>query len=183
MRFTAAARALLGIRRPHHHHHHHQQVSSSLGRCLATSSRTSSDSCPPAAASLPPPPYIPRRSLLYVPGDDARKLRKAAQLSCDFIALDCEDGVAATRKQQARDTIRAFYDSNLNEVPSKYERYRRSEWSVRLNGWTSGQCDEDLRVVVGGRRVPETLLLPKCESAAELREVSARGGGELVSSE
>lgn len=127
--------------------------------------------------TLPPPPHIPRRSLLYVPGDDTRKLRKAAQLRCDFIALDCEDGVAVSRKQEARNTIRAFYDSNLNEVPSKFDRnQRQSEWSVRLNGWSSGLCEDDLRVVVAGRRVPETLLLPKCESAAELQAVSGGCG-------
>lgn len=124
---------------------------------------------------LAPAPYIPRRSLLYVPGDDTRKLRKASQLHCDFIALDCEDGVAVSRKQQARDTIRAFYDSNLNELPSKFDQYRQSEWSVRVNGVASGLCEEDLRVVVAGKRVPETLLLPKCESGAELKEVSVVG--------
>lgn len=114
-----------------------------------------------------------------MPGDDTRKLRKAAQLRCDFIALDCEDGVAVSRKQEARNTIRAFYDSNLNEVPSKFDRnQRQSEWSVRLNGWSSGLCEDDLRVVVAGRRVPETLLLPKCESAAELQAVS--GGSVCV---
>lgn len=124
-----------------------------------------------ATSALPPAPYIPRRTLLYVPGDDVRKLRKATQLQCDFIALDCEDGVAVSRKQVARDTIRSFYDSNLNEVPSRHESYRNTEWSVRLNSWSSGLCEEDLRAVTGGKRVPETLLLPKCETSDELEEV------------
>lgn len=108
---------------------------------------------------------------MYVPGDDTRKLRKASQLRVDFIALDCEDGVAVSRKKLARDTIRAFYDSNLNEMPTDHTQHqqRQSEWSVRVNSIASGLCDEDLRVIVSGKRVPESLLLPKCESADDLK--------------
>lgn len=109
---------------------------------------------------------------MYVPGDDTRKLRKASQLRVDFIALDCEDGVAVSRKKLARDTIRAFYDSNLNELPTDYTQHRQSEWSVRVNSIQSGLCDEDLRVIVSGKRVPESLLLPKCESKEDLKCVS-----------
>lgn len=112
---------------------------------------------------------------MYVPGDDTRKLRKASQLRVDFIALDCEDGVAVSRKKLARDTIRAFYDSNLNEIPTDYEQDRQSEWSVRVNSVQSGLCEEDLRVIVSGKRVPESLLLPKCESEADLKCVRHPG--------
>ena len=34
-----------------------------------------------------------RRSLLYVPGHDRRKIEKVAQLNADCVVLDCEDGV------------------------------------------------------------------------------------------
>lgn len=44
--------------------------------------------------------HIPRRALLYVPGDDKRKLRKALQVEADCIALDLEDGVAMNKKVQ-----------------------------------------------------------------------------------
>ena len=40
----------------------------------------------------------PRRSLLYIPGNDERKIRKAASLDADIVVLDCEDGVALNRK-------------------------------------------------------------------------------------
>lgn len=39
-----------------------------------------------------------RRAMLYVPGDDDRKVNKALKLDVDCIALDCEDGVAVNRK-------------------------------------------------------------------------------------
>lgn len=42
--------------------------------------------------------YIPRRAVLYVPGSDDRKLQKIPSLGADCIVLDCEDGVALSRK-------------------------------------------------------------------------------------
>lgn len=49
----------------------------------------------PAGASLP---YVPRRAVLYCPGNDERKLRKLATLDVDCAVLDCEDGVALNKK-------------------------------------------------------------------------------------
>lgn len=42
--------------------------------------------------------YIPRRAVLYVPGNDERKLRKITSLNVDCAVLDCEDGVALNKK-------------------------------------------------------------------------------------
>lgn len=109
---------------------------------------------------------------MYVPGDDQRKIRKASQSEVDCIALDCEDGVAMNRKQMARETIRAYFDSGLNQLPPDcLDKRKKSEWAVRLNDVQSGLCDEDLRVIVSGERLPDTLLLPKCESVDELKLV------------
>ncbi|MEQ2297820.1 hypothetical protein AMECASPLE_038625 [Ameca splendens] len=43
--------------------------------------------------------YIPRRAVLYCPGNDERKLKKLALLDVDCAVLDCEDGVALTKKK------------------------------------------------------------------------------------
>lgn len=42
--------------------------------------------------------YIPRRAVLYVPGSDERKLKKIPSLGADCIVMDCEDGVALSKK-------------------------------------------------------------------------------------
>lgn len=42
--------------------------------------------------------YIPRRAVLYCPGNDERKLRKLSSLDVDCAVLDCEDGVALSKK-------------------------------------------------------------------------------------
>lgn len=47
--------------------------------------------------------YIPRRAVLYVPGNDERKLRKLTSLDVDCAVLDCEDGVALNKKVPTSD--------------------------------------------------------------------------------
>ncbi len=42
--------------------------------------------------------FTPRRAVLYVPGNDERKLRKVDGLDVDCVVMDCEDGVALNRK-------------------------------------------------------------------------------------
>ena len=36
--------------------------------------------------------------MLYVPGNDERKLKKIPMLDLDCVVMDCEDGVALNRK-------------------------------------------------------------------------------------
>ena len=55
-------------------------------------------------------PFKPRRSLMYVPGNDTRKVSKIPSLGADCVCLDCEDGVAVNMKQAARDNIRNILD-------------------------------------------------------------------------
>src|ERR1700712_756905 len=47
----------------------------------------------------------PRRSLLFMPGSNARALEKAPNLPADGIILDLEDSVAPDAKAMARDQI------------------------------------------------------------------------------
>jgi citrate lyase subunit beta/citryl-CoA lyase len=44
----------------------------------------------------------PRRSVLYMPGSNARALEKAKTLSVDGVILDLEDSVAPDAKETAR---------------------------------------------------------------------------------
>ena len=43
-------------------------------------------------------PYTPRRAVMYVPGNDQKKIQKVTSLDLDCAVLDCEDGVAANKK-------------------------------------------------------------------------------------
>nr|KAF6460119.1 citramalyl-CoA lyase [Molossus molossus] len=47
--------------------------------------------------------YIPRRAVLYVPGNDEKKIQKIPSLNVDCAVLDCEDGVAVNKKETTSD--------------------------------------------------------------------------------
>ena len=47
----------------------------------------------------------PRRSVLYMPGANARALEKAQTLAADALILDLEDAVAPDAKLEARDRV------------------------------------------------------------------------------
>lgn len=95
-----------------------------------------------------------RRSLLYVPGADERKLVKAAQgLGSDAVILDLEDAVPPDRKNEARRLIARL----LNE----YE-WRNVEVCVRINGVGSPFAADDIAWVARLDRV-DCVVLPKAE--------------------
>lgn len=94
-----------------------------------------------------------RRSCLTVPGDDERKLAKAAALDVDEVILDLEDAVAADRKDLARETVaRALRDHD----------WRAATVAVRVN--QGATADRELVRAT----LPDVVVLPKVESAAEL---------------
>ena len=47
----------------------------------------------------------PRRSVLYMPGSNARALEKAKTLAADGVILDLEDSVAPDAKETARQQV------------------------------------------------------------------------------
>ena len=49
----------------------------------------------------------PRRSVLYMPGSNARAMEKAKTLPCDAVILDLEDAVAPEAKVTAREQVTA----------------------------------------------------------------------------
>ena len=104
-----------------------------------------------------------RRALLYVPGDDARKIAKAAASGADCVVLDLEDGVAAGRKLAARETV-AFCLSNLD--------FGRSEKLVRVNPVISELHPGDIEATLPAK--PDGYVVPKVESAEQVREVVRR---------
>ncbi len=101
-----------------------------------------------------------RRSLLFVPGSEPRKLERARGAAADTILFDLEDAVPPEQKTEARrlvaETLRAggFGDT---------------EAAVRVNppGSPYFEADVDAVVASGGR----TVMLPKSEGPDELARV------------
>lgn len=102
-----------------------------------------------------------RRALLYMPGDDMRKIRKATTLGVDCICMDMEDGVAINRKADARRTI----VEALLTVD-----FGASERLARINAVGSGFEEDDLREVLPAR--PDGIVIPKVAHPDQIRFVS-----------
>lgn len=102
-----------------------------------------------------------RRALLYMPGDDLRKIRKATTLNVDCICMDMEDGVALNRKAEARQTIAEALQT-LD--------FGRSERLARINAIGSGFEADDLAIVLPAH--PDGIVIPKVENAEQIRWVS-----------
>lgn len=102
-----------------------------------------------------------RRAILYMPGDDMHKIRKATSLGVDSICMDMEDGVALNRKAQARLTI----SSALKTLD-----FGHSERLVRINAVGTGLETEDLASVL--RDKPDGIVIPKVQDADQIRWVS-----------
>ncbi|KAK7882365.1 hypothetical protein WMY93_028539 [Mugilogobius chulae] len=104
--------------------------------------------------------YIPRRAVLYCPGNDERKLKKLASLDVDCAVLDCEDGVALSKKTEARETIpRMLAELDLG----------RTEKCVRVNSVSSGLAEADLQVILQAEVLPPAIMLPKVENTDEVQ--------------
>ena len=80
----------------------------------------------------------PRRSVLYMPGSNARALEKARTLAADSLILDLEDAVAPSAKAAARESVSAAVrESGFGE----------REVIVRINGLATEWGRDDLKSV------------------------------------
>jgi len=88
-------------------------------------------------------------------------LSKAATLKADLIALDIEDGVAFTAKDEARQNLKARFQSIKAE--------RSGELAVRINSLTfSEEFYRDVEIINELESKPETILIPKMDSVDEM---------------
>ena len=102
-----------------------------------------------------------RRALLYMPGDDRRKIEKATKLGVDSICMDMEDGVAVNMKAEAR----AVIAQAMKELD-----FGQTERCIRINSIGSGLEKRDLAAALVTR--PDAIVVPKVETAEQVRWVS-----------
>ena len=104
----------------------------------------------------------PRRSVLYMPGSNARAMEKARELPADAVILDLEDAVAPDAKAKARELIgKALKDGGFG----------RREVVVRVNGLDTAWWADDLAIAAAG---PDAMLVPKVSTPAQFRQVAER---------
>src|ERR1700733_14355437 len=102
----------------------------------------------------------PRRSVLYMPGSNARAMEKARELPADAVIFDLEDAVAPDAKAAARALI-------IEAL--KKGGFGRREVLVRINGLDTAWWRDDLAVAAAG---PDAVLVPKVSTPDQLHEVA-----------
>lgn len=111
----------------------------------------------------------PRRSVLYMPGSNARALEKARTLAADAVILDLEDAVApdakAVARQQVADAVMAG-------------GFGSREVIIRVNGHSTPWYKDD--VAAAAAAGPDAILVPKVQTpgdvmrfAKDIREAGA----------
>jgi citrate lyase subunit beta/citryl-CoA lyase len=105
----------------------------------------------------------PRRSVLYMPGSNARAIEKAKTLAADGIVLDLEDSVAPDAKEAARDQVVAAV---------KAGGFGKREVFVRVNGVDTPWHADDL--AAAAHAAPDAILVPKVSNAEMLEMIGRR---------
>jgi citrate lyase subunit beta/citryl-CoA lyase len=105
----------------------------------------------------------PRRSVLFMPGSNARAIEKARILPADCVVLDLEDSVAPGGKEAAREqAMSAVADGGFGP----------REVVVRINGLDTEWWLEDVNAAAKAK--PDAILIPKVSSPGHLEDVAER---------
>lgn len=110
----------------------------------------------------------PGRALLFVPGDRPDRIVTALASTADAVAVDLEDGVAASMKECARTS--AVETLGARAAASRPAAY------IRINAPGSAAAEADLAAVsalFGGNRLAG-VIVPKAESAEQIQELGRR---------
>ena len=99
----------------------------------------------------------PRRSVLYMPGSNARALDKAKSLPADALILDLEDAVAPEAKEGARKQV-------CDAV--KAGGYGHRELVIRINALDTPWGAAD--VAAAAAAAPDAVLLPKPAAGGDI---------------
>lgn len=100
------------------------------------------------------------RSLLFVPADDERKMKRAMLCGADAVIFDLEDSILPEKKSRARNncTTNAF---STSDMPFRL---------VRINPPGTEWFEDDLKALSEIR--PDGVVLPKCETVDGVRAVA-----------
>ena len=105
----------------------------------------------------------PRRSVLYMPGSNARALDKAKTLDVDGVILDLEDSVAPDAKDTARQQV-------VDAV--KAGGFGKREVFIRVNGIDTPWHADDL--AAAAHAAPDAILVPKISNPDMLELIGRR---------
>lgn len=102
----------------------------------------------------------PARSFLFVPGDRADMIARAASRGADAIIVDLEDAVAPSAKQEARATLASWGAALVDSPADLWIRVNRPGDLFEPDVWAAGACR------------PAGLMIPKVSTPAELERAA-----------
>jgi len=105
----------------------------------------------------------PRRSVLYMPGSNARAIEKAKTLQADGIIIDLEDAVAPDAKDSARAQVAQAVRAG---------GFGSREVMIRLNGIDTPWFAHDFEAAIAAR--PDAILVPKISAAEQIELIGTR---------
>lgn len=105
----------------------------------------------------------PRRSVLYMPGSNARALDKAKTLAADGVILDLEDSVAPDAKEVARRQVAEAV---------KAGGFGNREVFIRVNGIDTPWHADDL--AAAAKAGPDAIVIPKVSTPGTLELIGRR---------
>jgi citrate lyase subunit beta/citryl-CoA lyase len=105
----------------------------------------------------------PRRSVLYMPGSNARAIEKARTLPADGVILDLEDAVAPDAKAEARKQVAEAV---------KAGGFGAREVFIRVNAIDTPWHSDDL--TAAAQAAPDGILVPKISSPGQLEMLGQR---------
>ena len=97
-----------------------------------------------------------------MPGANERALEKAKSIDADALILDLEDSVAPDSKEQGRANVVAAVQSG---------EYGHRELAIRVNSIGTQWHDDDVKAA--SEAGPDAILVPKVESAEQVRSIVA----------
>src|SRR5436190_20271297 len=100
--------------------------------------------------------FRPRRSVLYMPGSNARAMAKARTLPVDGVMLDLEDAVAPDAKAAARKQVAEAVSAGFG----------KREVFVRVNGIDTPWFSDDVDAAV--HAAPNAILVPKVSTPQQI---------------
>ena len=106
---------------------------------------------------------MPRRSVMFTPGDRPEMLRKAPDAGADVVVFDLEDAVAPERKAEAREAV--------HDVLADPAFDPDCEVCLRVNP-TGVAADDDLHAVADAASTLDSVMLPKTASADDVRTLT-----------
>jgi citrate lyase subunit beta/citryl-CoA lyase len=105
----------------------------------------------------------PRRSVLYMPGSNARAVEKAKSLAVDGVIIDLEDAVAPDAKEAARAHVGQAVRAG---------GFGHREVMIRLNAIDTEWFAHDFEAAIAAR--PDAILVPKISTPEQIELIGTR---------